>query len=127
MHEYSANENARRDRENRYSWSDSDWDNAIRRALRPQTRQDERGRWEYLVHGNWVDQSTFDDPMFQQNIYQPWQEDVQAYWAGEREKANKYRQNKQEGGRLAEARRRAAMQRQGAGGMRSSTSSGGGF
>lgn len=125
MMTHIADQNAQQDRKNRTHWSDADWDNVIRKSLEPQTRQDQQGRWEYLIHGQWVDQATFDDPMFRQNIYDPWRADVEAYWRGEREKSEKYKAGQREGAAARErdlARRRAGRM---GGRMGSSTNRGG--
>jgi len=110
-----AEDRARKSRELHLDWSDADWDNVLRKAMEPQTRQDTQGRWEYLIHGQWVNQSTFDDPMFQQNIYNPWRADVENYWRGKREKAQKYKQQQAEAeaAREAEKYRKAQARRGG--------------
>ncbi len=79
----------------RFDWSDEDWNFAIQEAMRGETRQGKNpGDWEYLVEGNWVDQRTYDDPKWRQNVYDPWASQVQNQWRKTREQTaeakNKY-------------------------------------
>jgi len=78
-------------------WSDSDWNAARRRSMRPESRQvqgyDAMGRpaqlHEYLVNGKWYSQQEYDDPLMRQNVINPWLESVQNDWRIKREKAMK--------------------------------------
>lgn len=65
----------------RADWSQADWNAALERAMRPQTRRGRNpGEWEYLVKGDWVDQATYDDPLWRKNVYEPWASDVRNQW-----------------------------------------------
>ena len=78
-------------------WSDSDWNAARRRSMRPESRQvqgyDAMGRpaqlHEYLVGGKWYSQQDYDDPLMRQNVINPWLDSVRNDWRIKREKAMK--------------------------------------
>ena len=107
-------------------WSDADWSANLERALRPQTRQDAQGNWEYLFQGGWIDEGLWNDPKWRQNVYAPYEADVRNYWRDKQEEAMEYKRAQEE----ADARRRAEAARHrapgGAGRVGSSTSYGGG-
>lgn len=76
----------------RGDWSESDWKRAVRDALKPQSRHGTSpGDWEYLVKGDWVNQQTYDDPMWRKNVYAPWQQEVQDQWSVAREETENWR------------------------------------
>jgi len=86
----NAEMDRRRAREHRTDWSEADWASNLERALRPQTRQDQKGGWEYLFQGGWVPQSQWDDPMWRKNVYDPYEADVRNYWRDKQEESRKY-------------------------------------
>jgi len=84
----------REKKEMRGDWSEGDWQRAVRDALKPQSRHGTSpGEWEYLVKGDWINQQTYDDPAWRQNVYAPWQQEVQDHWAKKREETEKWRQS----------------------------------
>ncbi len=92
--EQFVNQGHGNERPGRSDWTDADWEFAIQEALRPQTRQREGGspnEYEYLVEGNWIGQGLYDDPMWRQNTYDPWEAQVRNQWRQEREKVDKWK------------------------------------
>jgi len=84
----------------RFNWSQGDADYAMRQAMQPETRQvqgyDASGKpaqlWEYLVGGKWYNQNEYDDPRFQQNVFNPWRDKIQNEWRLKMEDLNKRKQ-----------------------------------
>ena len=100
---------------NRAGWSPQQWDRGLRDALQVGSRHGANpGEWEYDINGEWVNQQTYDDPLWRQNIFDPWQQGIRDQWAGNRETADKWNRSQQTArGRYArESRdRRAADER----------------
>ena len=79
-------------RGSRADWTEGQWQRAMQNALRPEARHGQNaGEWEYLVQGDWVNQQTYDDPLWRQNVYDPWAQGVRDEWSVAREKADKWK------------------------------------
>ena len=77
----------------RGDWSAGDWERGLRNALQVGTRHGgSPGEWEYDIGGEWVNQETYDDPMWRRNIFDPWQQGIRDEWTGNREAADKWNQ-----------------------------------
>lgn len=100
----------------RGDWSTGDWDRGLRNALQVGSRHGgSPGEWEYNIDGEWVNQATYDDPMWRQNIFDPWQQGIRDEWAVNREAADKWNRSQRtaRGKYARESRdRRAADERQ---------------
>ena len=100
-------------RDPRAGWGSGDWDRALRNALQVQSRHGANpGEWEYLVQGDWVNQATYNDPRWQENVFAPWQQSVRDEWDMAYEGAAKWnRENEGRGGFFEEERKPQGRQR----------------
>ena len=95
----------------RGDWTSGDWERGLRNALQVGSRHGANpGEWEYDIGGEWVNQATYDDPMWRQNIFDPWQQGIRDEWATNREAADKWNRSQQtaRGKYARESRERAA-------------------
>ena len=74
-------------------WSPQRWNQGLQNALQVGSRHGANpGEWEYNIDGEWVNQQTYDDPLWRQNIFNPWQQGIRNEWSGNREAADKWNQ-----------------------------------
>lgn len=115
-----------RDRWQRLSQkSPGDWDRGLQNALQVGSRHGSRpGEWEYNINGEWVNQATYDDPLWRQNIFDPWQQGIRDKWAKDREGTEKWRRGQKP--RYETKPQRQPFERSRSIGQRSSRGGGGG-